>query len=102
LIREIKAQLMSGETQSLDEGAQEASSWRLSARCSRGDAGRRPSKVQYAVMLRAAFVILPAVCGSWFAITWFVTGIWVEWTTANAGENYDDLAVLAVPGNEQA
>jgi hypothetical protein len=36
------------------------------------------------------------------AITWFVTGIWVERHNSKARKYRDDLAVLAAQGKEQA
>jgi hypothetical protein len=40
-IREMKAQLMSGEKRSLDADTHRARSWKVRARCGRGGAGRR-------------------------------------------------------------
>jgi hypothetical protein len=53
-IREMKAQLMSGETRSLDADTHRARSWKVRARCGRGGTGRRIASPNEAI-IRSAY-----------------------------------------------
>ena len=70
-----------------------------------GAAGEAPGAVKREVRGDGAGSVrglLPVVCGSSLAITWFVTGIWVERHISKARKYCDDLSVLAAQGKEQA